>query len=86
MLALDEPTTNLDMDNVKHLAEGLVELVNTRKQQSNFQLVVITHDEKFVDILSKGCRPEHHYVVEKDRDGYSRLKKCTELSDMEIYH
>ncbi len=54
MIALDEPTTNLDTHKVGNLAEALNELVTARGGQENFQLVVITHDERFVEQLSIG--------------------------------
>ena len=48
LIALDEPTTNLDRDNIKSLAESLHTIIKTRQAQSNFQLIVITHDEDFL--------------------------------------
>lgn len=48
LIALDEPTTNLDRDNIKSLAESLHSIIKTRQAQSNFQLIVITHDEDFL--------------------------------------
>ncbi|CAI6081319.1 unnamed protein product [Clonostachys chloroleuca] len=48
LIALDEPTTNLDRDNIKSLAESLHKIIQTRQAQSNFQLIVITHDEDFL--------------------------------------
>ena len=44
ILALDEPTTNLDSENVASLAEALVDIISARRKQTNFQLIVITHD------------------------------------------
>lgn len=38
ILALDEPTTNLDRFNIKGLAEALSYLIKFRKQQKNFQV------------------------------------------------
>lgn len=46
ILALDEPTTNLDAANAASLAAGLRSIIDARRVQQNFQLVVITHDEK----------------------------------------
>ncbi len=46
LIALDEPTTNLDRENIESLAQSLKEIIEYRRQQSNFQLVVITHDER----------------------------------------
>lgn len=48
LIALDEPTTNLDRDNIKSLAESLHKIIQTRQAQSNFQLIIITHDEDFL--------------------------------------
>lgn len=48
LIALDEPTTNLDRDNIKSLAESLHAIIRQRQAQSNFQLIVITHDEEFL--------------------------------------
>ena len=46
ILALDEPTTNLDAENSASLAEALRNIMLTRREQENFQLVIITHDER----------------------------------------
>lgn len=48
LIALDEPTTNLDQQNIKGLAESLSEIIKIRRKQANFQLIVITHDEQFL--------------------------------------
>jgi DNA repair protein RAD50 len=45
ILALDEPTTNLDAENIEGLATALIDIIESRKRQENFQLVIITHDE-----------------------------------------
>jgi len=46
ILALDEPTTNLDHENSESLAEALRQVMDARAGQANFQLIVITHDER----------------------------------------
>ena len=53
IIALDEPTTNLDRENVESLANALAEIATRRAEQRNFQLVVITHDEDFIESLSR---------------------------------
>ena len=90
IIALDEPTTNLDRwaagageamaaesckavpaaaaaalprENIGSLAEALAELANKRAEQGNFQLVVITHDEDFIEALSRCVNNMDHYVV-----------------------
>lgn len=50
-IALDEPTVNLDEKNKKGLAVALAQIVASRSQQRNFQLILITHDEDFVGIM-----------------------------------
>jgi DNA repair protein RAD50 len=45
MLALDEPTTNLDEAHKAGLAHALSRIIASRARQHNFQLIVITHDE-----------------------------------------
>ena len=47
ILALDEPTTNLDEANSASLADALRQIMAQRAAQANFQLVVITHDERW---------------------------------------
>lgn len=51
ILALDEPTTNLDHANVESFARALNEIIQQRRNQANFQLIVITHDEPFVQLV-----------------------------------
>ncbi|KAG6038076.1 hypothetical protein E4U41_004585 [Claviceps citrina] len=48
LIALDEPTTNLDRDNIRSLAASLHAIIRARQAQANFQLIVITHDEDFL--------------------------------------
>jgi DNA repair protein RAD50 len=45
ILALDEPTTNLDEANKQGLAHALSRIIMSRSAQHNFQLICITHDE-----------------------------------------
>lgn len=45
ILALDEPTTNLDEANKAGLAHALARIIQNRSAQHNFQLICITHDE-----------------------------------------
>ena len=53
IIALDEPTTNLDRENIESLALALADIAIKRAAQRNFQLVVITHDEEFIEQLSR---------------------------------
>jgi DNA repair protein RAD50 len=74
-LALDEPTTNLDDDNIKGLAKSLREIIELRADQRNFQLLIITHDEAFVHQLGKSDYIDSYYLVEKSEDGISHIAK-----------
>ena len=66
LIALDEPTTNLDRDNIESLAQSLKEIIEYRQQQSNFQLVVITHDEDFLRQMECSKFTGTYYRVFRD--------------------
>ncbi|TPX43333.1 hypothetical protein SeMB42_g03734 [Synchytrium endobioticum] len=72
LLALDEPTTNLDQANIKGLVEALSEIIESRQAQSNFQLIVITHDETFVEKLGQHFS-EYYYQIFKEEGGASQI-------------
>ncbi|NWI58204.1 RAD50 protein, partial [Calyptomena viridis] len=77
ILALDEPTTNLDRENIESLAHALVEIIKSRSQQRNFQLLVITHDEDFVELLGRSEYVETFYRIKKNMDQCSEIMKCS---------
>jgi DNA repair protein RAD50 len=83
-IALDEPTVNLDYKNKKGLAVALAQIIAARQQQSNFQLVLITHDEDFVvmmknelSVLTNVSMPEKYFQIHREEgsDGkyYSKI-------------
>jgi DNA repair protein RAD50 len=74
ILALDEPTTNLDADNAASLAEALRAVMVARREQQNFQLVVITHDEAFARHIGTREHAEHMWRITKDEAQHSQLK------------
>ena len=76
IIALDEPTTNLDRENIESLAEALAEIVEKRAVQRNFQLVVITHDEDFIEQLARNDKIQYYQRVSRNGDGLSLVKKC----------
>ncbi|XP_013403610.1 DNA repair protein RAD50 [Lingula anatina] len=76
ILALDEPTTNLDRANIESLAYALVEIIKSRCSQRNFQLVVITHDEDFVSLLGKCGYVGEIYRIKKNEQGNSTIAKA----------
>jgi DNA repair protein RAD50 len=78
ILALDEPTNALDIDNIDSLASSLIEydrfyptvrslilyigsIINERKNISNFQLIIITHDETFLQKLAQNSVMEYYW-------------------------
>jgi DNA repair protein RAD50 len=71
ILALDEPTTNLDHDNVESLAIALRAIIENRKKQKHFQLILISHDKEFLSMMSARSFCNEYYVVFKDADGTS---------------
>lgn len=54
------------------------------RAQSNFQLIVITHDETFVDEIGKRAHAEYYYRVYKDGAQHSKIRK--QLIDHEEEH
>ncbi|KAK7612167.1 DNA repair protein Rad50 [Phyllosticta paracitricarpa] len=75
LIALDEPTTNLDRDNIRALAESLSEIIRVRRQQSNFQLIVITHDEEFLRYMNCGDFCDYYYRVSRNEKQKSIIEK-----------
>ena len=83
-IALDEPTVNLDHNNKRGLAIALAQIIASRAQQSNFQLILITHDEDFVAMMKTElssqtgfAMPEKYFQVRREEgtDGkfYSKI-------------
>ena len=75
VLALDEPTTNLDRENIEGLASALGELVRVRRAQSNFQLLIITHDEEFVAMLGRHQCADYYWRIDKDENQNSIIER-----------
>lgn len=73
IIALDEPTTNLDQENAESLAEALNQIIEFRKQQLNFQLIIITHDENFLTHINGEKFTDHFYKVQRDEQQCSRI-------------
>ncbi|KAF7807691.1 DNA repair protein RAD50 [Senna tora] len=74
ILALDEPTTNLDGPNAESLAAALLRIMEDRKGQENFQLLVITHDERFAQLIGQRQHAEKYYRVSKDDHQHSIIE------------
>ena len=75
ILALDEPTTNLDVENIKSLCNALKEIITQRKRQKNFQLIIITHDEDFMSELARvdGICDTHYRVSKNESTQTSQI-------------
>ncbi|XP_031481763.1 DNA repair protein RAD50 [Nymphaea colorata] len=74
ILALDEPTTNLDGPNSESLASALLRIMEDRKGQENFQLIVITHDERFAQLIGQRQHAERYYRISKDELQHSIIE------------
>lgn len=81
VLALDEPTTNLDTDKIDNIGHMLARLLAAR--EDHLQLIVITHDVQLVNLLHTACRPEYVYGLSKNEYGVSKLKRHTRIGDTE---
>ena len=76
VLALDEPTSNLDERNMKGFTEALGRIVNERKKARNsgFQLIVISHDNEFIDDLARLTEvPVYFRVTKHEETQYSEV-------------
>ncbi|EGG19489.1 DNA recombination/repair protein [Cavenderia fasciculata] len=75
ILALDEPTSHLDRANIESFATGLLNIIEARKNQRGFQLIIITHDEEFVQYLSRGNFADYYWRVTKDSNQHTSIEK-----------
>ena len=75
LIALDEPTTNLDRDNIRALAESLSEIIKVRRLQKNFQLIVITHDEDFLRYMQCAEYCDTYYRVSRNERQKSIIER-----------
>lgn len=78
VIALDEPTTNLDEENIESLAKSLNNIIQNRRHQKNFQLIVITHDEKFLQHMNASQFTDHFFKIKRD----ARQKSLIEWVDI----
>ncbi|KAK4191866.1 DNA repair protein RAD50 [Podospora australis] len=83
LIALDEPTTNLDSDNIKSLARSLHAIINARRSQGNLQLIVITHDEEFLKSMQCSEFCDTFYRVKRDARQNSEItvENITRISE-----
>lgn len=81
ILALDEPTTNLDRENIDALSYALLSIANKKTHQRNFQLIVITHDREFLEKMSHAEFLDCYYKLSRDERGLSTIS-CCEISEL----
>lgn len=74
VIALDEPTTNLDEENIESLAKSLHNIIEFRRHQKNFQLIVITHDEKFLLHMDAAKFTDHFFKIKRDQRQKSQIE------------
>jgi DNA repair protein RAD50 len=75
LLALDEPTTNLDEATIGSLAMSLHYIIQNRTQQANFQLLIITHDEEFLRQMHCEEFTDYFYRVSRTDRQLSQIEK-----------
>ncbi|KAL6713858.1 DNA repair protein rad50 [Lecanora helva] len=75
LIALDEPTTNLDRDNIRSLALALHDIIEARRHQANFQLIVITHDEEFLKFMKCPDFCDKYWRVSRNERQKSIIEK-----------
>lgn len=78
ILALDEPTTNLDRTNITSLALALRAIIETRRYQNNFQLILITHDEEFIEMIGARDFCSEYFKIYKNE----HHKSCAKIESL----
>jgi DNA repair protein RAD50 len=71
ILCLDEPTTNLDEHHIKSLAKSLRDLIQARQENQSFQLIIITHDPTFIDLIGADFCDSFYNIYKEN--GFSKL-------------
>lgn len=89
---LCRPTTNLDAENIKSLAVALAAIIEERKRNGRFQLVVITHDESFLREISMNSDIDYYIKLTRDQrmlflfDAISPLFACSDALPSFLSH
>ncbi|OAF66372.1 hypothetical protein A3Q56_05910, partial [Intoshia linei] len=63
-LTLDEPTSNLDHENMVAMAASLIQLLQNLSVRNNYQLVVISHDAEFIELLARNEGVHQYYYIQ----------------------
>jgi DNA repair protein RAD50 len=85
LIALDEPTTNLDTQNIQGLATSLSQIIKNRRKQANFQLLVITHDEQFLREMNCADYTDVYWRVGRDvnQESYIERQNIAEVTGLQ---
>jgi DNA repair protein RAD50 len=85
LIALDEPTTNLDTQNIQGLATSLSQIIQNRRKQANFQLLVITHDEQFLREMNCADYTDVYWRVGRDvrQESYIERQNIAEVTRLQ---
>lgn len=70
ILALDEPTTNLDKNNIEFLAKAIKGIVEDQK--GRLQILIITHDEEFLRYIDSEYVEKYYEIIKEN--GYSTIQ------------
>lgn len=57
------------------LVSFVFRIIKSRGSQGNFQLIVITHDEEFVDLLGRHECADYYWRVFKDEQQFSAIER-----------
>lgn len=63
----------MDKNNIESLARFLADLIDQRRGDNSFLLIVITHDKEFVKMFNEYT--DHYYLVSKNEQGFSSIVK-----------
>ena len=62
-------------ENIESLAGALTSIATRQSEYRDFQLVVITHDEEFIEQLSRCDKIQYYQKVFRNRNGISEIRK-----------
>ncbi len=60
-----------------------IRIIKDRSKQKNFQLIIITHDEDFLDMLGRSEYLNEFYRVKKDENGFSKISRRSNIDAQE---
>ena len=76
ILTLDEPTTNLDIENMNNFTAQLNSLIKKNlKINISFQLIIISHSQDFVNSLTQNDIIKYFYRLDKKKENNRSFTK-----------